>query len=164
MKIRKYIPSVLLVLSVLSLTAGCSLFSSTATPEQKQQEVHNLAYAAASIGADVTLQFEPQYRQALVLARDQLSAFMAKGGILNGSEIRNILAKIPQTALQGKKAAILIQDGTFLLDILTGNKITIESQPYLKAFAQGVLEGLNSALGPPPSAALTSHLSLLTSQ
>lgn len=141
------IATALLACAVITST-GCALFSKTATQDQKIADVHNLAYAAASIGTQEALLQNPAWRiqfEAAYVSLDQLVTQKA----ITGALLRNLIASLPVKELKSDRARIAIETATLLFDQTVGTKVNIEAQPYLLAAATGIRDGLRVALGRP---------------
>lgn len=136
---------VITLLPLIALT-GCAIFSKTATQEQKQAEVHDLAYAAASLGGQLALMQNPEYRPAFELAYNDLNQ-MVESKVITGLLLRNIIASLPVKELTSPQARLAIETATMLYDSRVGDRMNIENQPYVVAAATGIRDGLKVALG-----------------
>lgn len=155
---NKILRTILVFITGVALFTGCALFSRDATIEQKAADVENLSYAAASIGTQFYLQREgasPEDR-----AKDRLKFETARndlqqlidGGVVTGAGLRNVLASLPVKELKSPQARIAIENATFLYDVTVGDKLNVESNPYVLGATRGVLRGITAGLAAAPLA------------
>jgi hypothetical protein len=133
-----------LALFGLAIT-GCALFSKSATTDQKLADVRNLALAASSIGTQEALAQNASWRPRFEDAERNLNALIETKTV-TGALLRNIVGSLPVKELRSKQAVILITEVTTLFDATVGTSINVEQQPYVLAFAQGLRDGLHTAL------------------
>jgi hypothetical protein len=143
----------LMLLICAALFAGsitsCAFLRGTATSEQKIANVHNLAYAAASIGTQEALAQRPEWRSRFETAYLDLDQLLTSKTI-TGALLRNVIASLPVRELKSQQARIAINAVTLLYDQSLGTSVNIESQPYLLAAAGGVRDGLKAGLDASP--------------
>jgi hypothetical protein len=133
-------------LMVLVLFTNCAIFSKTSTIDQKAAEIRNLSYAAASIGTQVALKQNPNWKTQFDIAYTSLDTLVNSKRI-TGSLLRDIIAGLPVKELKGDTAKIAIEGATTLFDATIGDKINIENDPYVLAAATGIRDGMKIALG-----------------
>lgn len=130
----------------VTLFTGCALFSNTSTQDQKLAEIKNLSYAASSLGTQLALKQNPQWRMQFDLAYTTLDSLVNSKRI-TGLTLRSILAQLPIKELKSDSARIVIEAATVLYDTSVGDKINIENSPYVLAAATGIRDGMKIALG-----------------
>lgn len=145
-KIKSIILAAALILPVTALTPGCALFDQNATDQQRATQIHDLAYAAASIGTQAALMQNPSYRPAFEVAYNDLNQFVETKTI-SGLLLRNILSQLPVKELKSETARIAIENATVLYDASFGDRVNIENQAVLRAAAEGIRDGMKIALG-----------------
>ncbi len=124
---------------------GCALFSASSTTEQKIADVRNLSYAAASIGTQEALLQNPAWRAQFETAELNLDQLITSKAV-TGALLRTIIASLPVKELKSAQARIAIDNATFLFDATVGDRLNIESAPYLQAAAIGIRDGMQAAL------------------
>ncbi len=127
------------------ILAATLLVSCATTPEGKITQIHDLSYAAASLGTQVALRQNPTWKPQFELAFNNLNILIATGAV-TGSLLRDILEGLPVKELKSENAKLAIETATFLYDTTVGTKINIESKPYVLAAATGIRDGLRVAL------------------
>lgn len=138
----------------LSLTTGCI---TTADGRKIPDPVVLTAIAqdAAYVGATITLKSNPQYRPEFELTRLALEQLIAAGSG-SPSDLQAALAKLPIKELQGQNGAILVQQAVVVLNAARAKLAELDKAQvysgYVQPIAQGLLAGLDQALGVPPSA------------
>src|SRR5881394_340786 len=124
-------------LSAAVLLNSCAIFSKTSTSEQKQSEIRNLSYAAASIGTSVALKQNPDWKPQFDLAYTTLDSLINQKRV-TGQLLRDIISKLPVKELKSDNAKIAIEGATVLFDATVGDRINIENDPYIMAAATGI--------------------------
>jgi len=130
--------------SVISFS-GCALLSKGSSQEQKLSDIHNLAYAAASIGTSEALLENAVWRLHFETAYVQLDRLVEQK-IVTGDLLRGIIASLPVRELRSDRARIAIESATFLFDQTVGTKIDIEKAQFVLAAATGIRDGMRVAL------------------
>ena len=127
-------------------SSGCAfLKGDSASASQKAADVRNLARAAASIGTSEALLQNGAWRPQFETAALNLQQ-LVEGKTLTGALLRNVIASLPVRELKSPQAKIAIESATVLYDSLAGGSVNIESNAYLYAAAQGILDGLRDGL------------------
>lgn len=127
---------------------GCALLSKNSTPEQKQADVRNLSFAAASIGTSEALLQNPSWRPRFEAAYANLNQ-LVESKLVTGTLLRNVLASLPVKELKSPQARIAIVGATTLFDSLVGTQVNVENQPYVLAAATGIRDGIKVGLTTP---------------
>jgi len=133
-------------LTALVLFTNCALFSKTSTPDQKAADVRNLSYAAASIGTQIALKQNPDWRMQFEISYSTLDSLVNTKKI-TGILLRELISQLPVKELKSDTARIAIENATFLFDASVGDKINIENNIYVFAAATGIRDGMKIALG-----------------
>jgi len=131
--------STLLLFSFLLLT------SCATTKDEKIDRIQKLSYLASYVGTKAALLQNPEYRITFELAYSNLDTLVATKTI-NGPILREILSHLPVKELKSDEAKIAIEGATVLYDITIGDKVSVESQPYIFAAATGIRDGMKIAL------------------
>lgn len=123
----------LLLLPVAALNfCGCSLFSSTSTPDQKAADVQRLCYAAASIGTQEALLQDPEWRPQFAIAYTNLDQLVSSH-VITGTLLRNVISSLPVKELKSDQARVAIEGATILFDSYAGTSIDIETNVYMSS-------------------------------
>ncbi len=135
-------------MKTLPLIAAILLVSCATTPEGKITQIHDLSYAAASLGTQVALRQNQAWRPQFETAFNSLN-MLVETRTVTGALLRDILASLPVKELKSENAKLAIESATFLYDTTVGTKVNIESKPYVLAAATGIRDGLRVGLGRP---------------
>lgn len=131
------------ILAPLALAAAVTLAGcTTLSTEQKLAVVKTVATEAAYVGASYDLRANPQHQAAFVLTVESLRG-LANAGNYDPAAFRAALAGLP--ALHGATGA-LIDAGATLYSVSIGF-VDLSSAPYVKAALEGIIAGLDDALG-----------------
>ncbi len=131
------------------ILAATLLVSCATTPEGKITQIHDLTYAASSLGTQVALRQEPAWRSKFTIAYESLNTLI-NSGVVSGAALRGILASLPVKELKGENAKIIIETATTLYDMTVGTKVNLEAAPYTLAAAKGIRDGLKVGLAAVP--------------
>jgi hypothetical protein len=142
----KKLSAILCLLSALALTNGCAVFNKSATQDEKVAQVGALCYAAASIGTEIALEENPEYRPQLETAYTALNQLVESKAV-TGELLRSIIASLPVDQLKSKDAVIAIRGATIIYDATVGSRVSIEQQPYVLIAATRIRDGMKVALG-----------------
>lgn len=124
---------------------GCASRPNTNASAVTIQRINSLSYLAASIGAQQTMERLPDSRPKFALAYEHLNT-LVESKTITGADLRALIASLPDTALSSGQARIYIDAATVLYDLTVGDRLNLESAPYVLAAATGIRDGLAVAL------------------
>lgn len=142
----KHLFALTLIAALSVFTPGCAFTRSDSTTEQKAADVRNLSYAAASIGTQLALAENADWRGQFDSAYETLNQ-LVNSKIVSGALLRDVLASLPIKELKSAEARIAIEGATLLYDSTVGTSVNIENQVYVLAAATGIRDGMKVALG-----------------
>lgn len=125
--------------------ATALLVSCATTPEGKITQIHDLSYAAASLGTQIALREHPMWRLQFQVAYNNLNT-LVETRTVTGALLREVLAGLPVKELKSENARLAIEAATMLYDTTVGTKVNIEAAPYTLAAAKGIRDGLKVGL------------------
>jgi hypothetical protein len=147
-----------LALGAMLMTSGCTTVTrqlangTTVTNSVPDPLVLRVAsQEAASVGTTIYLQQRPQDKPQFLTARTSLRALVAAG---SGSvaDLQAALAGLPIKQLQGSNGVVLVDSAVTLIDAAGRELAKLDSKQiwsnYVQPIAQGILDGLDQALGP----------------
>ncbi|HYG98860.1 MAG TPA: hypothetical protein VD837_06985 [Terriglobales bacterium] len=137
-----YIPSLCLLLAAL----GCAVFDKNATPAEKAIEIQWLAEDAASLGTEVSLITNPQYRPAFEAAYAELNRLVESEQPITLVSLQKVLATLPIDKLKGKEAEIGIRGSRLVLRRLIRGEVEENIQLYSRHAAIGMRDGIGGSL------------------
>ena len=148
-----FFPSLVLA-AALAIPTGCT----TTSDGRKVPDpivLTAIAQDAAYVGTTITLQTNPQYRPAFDQARLALEGLVAAGSG-SPSDLQDVLSRLPVKQLQGTNGAIVVQQAVVILNAARAELAKLDKAQvysgYVQPIAQGLLAGLDQALGVPASA------------
>lgn len=144
----KYILTTILALT-LSLV-GCTT-TSTGQKVVDPAVLELIAQSASSTGAIFWLADHPEDRDKFELARKSLKTLIATGNG-NAADLQAALAALPIKQLQGDKGVIIVSSAVTVLTLAGKELAKLDKGQvyslYVLPVAQGLLDGLDQALGP----------------
>lgn len=142
---RNKIAAILLAVTMSGFLSGCK------TPEQSQAAVLLFSIAAKDatyLGMSSDLKAHPEHRQAVVLARDSLKAFVA-AGTLDSATLLAVLQQLPVGEFKGDRGAMIVGDIVILVDQF-GKILKLKDNTQFQNFgipiANAIVLGLTLAL------------------
>ena len=133
-----------ITLAILTLT-GCGTRRDE-TPEQKAAKIQLLAQDAASIGTEVALITNPQYRPAFEVAYTELNRQLDGDAVITLESIRQVLATLPIEELKGKEAALAVRGTRIVIRRIVSRQTEENLHLYTRAIATGIRDGMKEAL------------------
>jgi hypothetical protein len=142
-----------LLTGTLAFTPGC-ITTQTGQKIPDPVVLQTVAQEAASVGTTFWLQSHPDAgtREQFELARTSLRALVSAGGG-DIAALQNALSDLPIKQLSGTNGQVIVSGAVVLIDAAGKELLKLDSKGiypnYVQPVAQGLLAGLDVALGPP---------------
>lgn len=152
MKRLRLVTSAATLALILTFTPGCTT-TQTGKSVPDAVVLQAVAQEAASVGATFWMQAHPENRAEFELARTSLRSLVAAG---NGSvaDLQQALSDLPIKQLSGSSGQVIVSGAVVLIDAAGKELAKLDSAGvwsfYVQPVAQGLLAGLDQALGSGP--------------